>query len=458
MRLALAAVSVDDGCQIALFLRALADNLVERELVAGVEDRAVDCLAGKLEVLRSRSVCGVRAVIGRKHVREIFFFQLLKRHLGDQILHLNGDDLARLRHGKLLRVIGQIEAVAVDLGHQLLLFLVVIRIGHFLAVFIIILLQIHAFARHGVVVKIEGAEIAGCEAGNHCVIELVGVQRHCGRTGGNRNGSGSFVDLYDGVNLVGCALVRGLVDKGPDIRRVEIEARIEIDRVFAAACAQVVDHSGNGTAGPAIAHRFINRLLGVQRHLRDLRGQTQRPVRQDDVQGVAFIARLDRLGDCRHGSVPFKPSDIYARNIDVRVDGVLILEHKAIRADAQHDNCDQRQRDDPSFFAARLSGLLCGFIHLLLRHRGLLGRAALLKFTFLSDRNPSDLHRQVLPGIVLSGHVSQNGHYDNYHYTEVPVLLQRHFDQECRPNYEIILKICCRCESGSSGQQAAARA
>ena len=147
---------------------------------------------------------------------------------------------------------------------------------------------------------------------------------------GERLLSGSFVDLYDGVNLVGCALARGLVDKGPDIRRVEIEARIEIDRVFAAACAQVVDHGGNGTAGPAITHRFINRLLGVQRHLRDLRGQTQRPVRQDDVQGVAFIARLDRLGDCRYGSVPFKPSDIYARNIDVRVNGVLIFEHKAI--------------------------------------------------------------------------------------------------------------------------------
>ena len=404
LRFTLAAVGVDDCCQIALFLRALADNFVERELIARVQNRTVNRLAGKLEVFRSCGVRSMRAVVGSQNVRKVRLFKLLQRHLGHEVLHLNRDDLARLGHGKLLRVIRKIEAVAVDLGHKLLLFLVVIRIRHFLAVLIIILLQIDALARHGIIVEIQVAEIARREAGNDCVIELVGVERHCRRPGGNRDRAGLFVDLYDGVNLVGCALARSLVDERADIVRVEIEARIEVDRIFALARAQIIDNCRDRPARAAIAHRFVNRLIGVERHLRDLRGQAQRPVGQHHIQCIARVALLHGLRHRGHCRVPLKPADIHTRNIDIRVNRVLIFEHEAIRANAKHNHHNQRQRNDEPLLSAagrslRRFGLLRGLTDLLFGHRRPLGRAALLKLSFLSDRNPSNLHRQSLPGI-----------------------------------------------------------
>ncbi len=346
----------------------------------------------------------MRAVVGSQNVRKVRLLELLQRDLGHKVLHLNRDDLARLGHGKLLRVIRKIEAVAVDLGHKLLLFLVVIRIRHFLAVLIIILLQIDALARHGVVLKIEVAEIARREAGNDCVIELVSVQRHRRRPCGDRDRTGLFVDLYNGVDLVGRALARGLVDERADIVRVEIEARIEVDRIFALACAQIVDNCRDGAARAAIAHRLVNRLIGIECHLRDLRGQAQRPVGEHHIQCIARVALLHGLRHCGHRRVPLKPADIHTRNIDIRVNRVLIFEHEAIRADTEHDDDYQRQRNDEPFLPAAGRSLCCfGLLRrltdLLFGHRRPLGRAALLKLSFLSDRNPPNLHRQNLSGI-----------------------------------------------------------
>lgn len=65
--LALAAGLVDDSGLIALLRRALTDDLVERELVSGVQDGAVDRLAGQFQILRASGLRGVRAV-GRSRV------------------------------------------------------------------------------------------------------------------------------------------------------------------------------------------------------------------------------------------------------------------------------------------------------------------------------------------------------------------------------------------------------
>ena len=58
----LAAGGIDGRGLIALFLGTLTDDAVERELLAGIQDRAVDGLAGQLEIGGTVGVCRVRRI------------------------------------------------------------------------------------------------------------------------------------------------------------------------------------------------------------------------------------------------------------------------------------------------------------------------------------------------------------------------------------------------------------
>lgn len=72
--LALAAGGIDGRGLIALLLRAFADDAVERELLAGIQDRAVDGLAGQLEIGGTVGVCRVRRIALAEDVGEEFLF------------------------------------------------------------------------------------------------------------------------------------------------------------------------------------------------------------------------------------------------------------------------------------------------------------------------------------------------------------------------------------------------
>ena len=174
--LALAAGLVDDSGLIALLRRALTDDLVERELVAGVQDCAVDGLAGQLQILRAACLRGMRAVAGTEYIGEVFLLQLGQRDLRLDCLGLNDDLRAGIGHGKLLRVIRHVKAEADLFRNQLLLFLVVVRVLHLGCELVVILLKINRRAGLGVVIELEFGQIAGIEPGNDRVIECIGIE------------------------------------------------------------------------------------------------------------------------------------------------------------------------------------------------------------------------------------------------------------------------------------------
>ena len=196
----------------------------------------------------------------------------------------------------------------------------------------------------------------------------------------------------------------GYMTRQTDVLGVEVQAGFQIDVIFVMLRAVVGDERGDGAAAAAILHGLVDGLVGVQRDLADLRRERQRTIREHNSQRVGRGVLVDSLLYGVDGGVALQPADVDARNIDIRVNRILILEHETIRADAKHDDHNQRQcNDEPLISAAgrslRRFRLLRRLTDLLFGHRRPLGRAALLKFSFLSDRNPSNLHRQNLPGI-----------------------------------------------------------
>ena len=323
--LALAAGLVDDSGLIALLRRALADDLVERELIARIQDGAVDGLAGQLQILCAACLRGMRAVAGAEHVGEVFFFQIGQRDLRLHFLSLDGELRTGFGHGELLRVIRHVEAKADLFRDQLLLFLVVVRILHLGRELVVILLQVDRRAGLGVVVELQLGQIARVEPGDDRFIELVGVKRNFRRTGHDCDGLGVRVDRDGRVDLFRRAGAGGLVDQVADIRGIEIRAGLERDILPGLFRLFIGDKRLDRTAVAAIVHGGVRRLVRVEGDVRDLGGKVDRPVGQDDGERIGGRLLLD--GE-RHGvdrRVAFESADVHAGDIDVREDGVASL-------------------------------------------------------------------------------------------------------------------------------------
>ena len=109
-----AAVGVDGGGAVALFGGALAHHVVEGEDLAGVDDGAIDCLAGQAEILGAVGNLGVDAgaafELGAEHL--VVEGLGVQRRLGLQ--QGNGEGVALVGAGNLSFGGLQIEAVAAD--------------------------------------------------------------------------------------------------------------------------------------------------------------------------------------------------------------------------------------------------------------------------------------------------------------------------------------------------------
>ena len=323
--LALAAGLVDDSGLIALLRRALTDDLVERELVSGVQDGAVDRLAGQLQILGASGLRGVRAVAGAEYIREVFLLQFGQRDLGLNCLGLNDDFRAGFSHGKLLGVIRHVKAEADLFGNEFLLFLVVICVFHLGCELVVIPLKINRRAGLGVVIELEFGQIAGIEPRNDRIIECIGIERNFRRTRHDCDGFRVGIDRNGRVNLFRRTGAGGLINEIADIRGIEIRPGFERNVLPGLFCPFVCEKRRNRAAVAAVVHGGVCCLVRVEGDVGDLGGKVNRPVGQDNGQRIGSCLLLD--GE-RHGvncRVPLQSADVHARDIDVWEDGVASL-------------------------------------------------------------------------------------------------------------------------------------
>ena len=323
--LALAAGLVDDGGLIALLRRALTDDLVERELVSGVQDGAVDGFAGQLQILRAACLRGMRAVAGTEYIGEVFLLQLGQRDLRLDCLGLNDDLRAGIGHGKLLRVIRHVKAEADLFGNEFLLFLVVVRVLHLGCELVVILLKINRRAGLGVVIELEFGQIAGIEPRNDRVIERVRVKRNFRRTCHDRDRFCVRVDRDGRVDLFRRAGAGGLVDQIADIRGIKIRPGFERNVLSGLLRAFVCEKRRDRAAVAAIIHGGIRRLVRVEGDVGDLRGEVDRPVWQDDGERIGGRLLFDGKRHSVDRGVALQSADVHAGDIDVRENGVASL-------------------------------------------------------------------------------------------------------------------------------------
>ena len=366
----------------------------------------------------------MRAVILRQNVGKVDFFQLLQRDLGNHFFDLDGEAGARLGHGDLLGVVGEIEAVALDLLDQLVRFFVVVGVLHLHAVFLIIRRQIDGIARRGVVVELEIGKIVRRKAREHRLIELVRVQRDGRRAGRDADDARVLVDRDGRLGKLLFDLVGGLVDDLPDVLRVQIQRGFEVDGVLRRFGGGIGAQRLERAAVAAIFHGLVNGLVRVERDVCDLRVKLARPVRKDDAQRIRGVGLVDRALDRRDGGAALEPADVHAGNIDVRENGVAVFDRESVAADGDNDDRGDGAGNDRNFCAGAQPAALFrrGTVALgsgVALRRGLLRRllrtAPGFKSAFLFDGDPSYPETGACSGrsFVLSN-PAECWYYDNY--------------------------------------------
>ena len=363
----------------------------------------------------------MRRIALAEDVGEEFLFQCFQRDLRLAVLHLDGDDLAGLGHRDLLRVISKVKAVADLLGDELFGLFVVVGVDGVGAVLVIIALQVDRVTGRGVIIEAEIGEVARREPLDDRVIERIGVEVDGRGAGGDGDGACLFIDLDDGVDAVCLDIACGLVDEGTDVLGVEVQAGFQIDVIFVMLRAVVGDERGDGAAAAAILHGLVDGLVGVQRDLADLRRERQRTIREHNSQRVGRGVLVDSLLHGVDGGVTLQPADVDARNIDIRVDGVLPFQDHAVGTDAEHGHQDDAAENDADFFAA--AGLFRGgrAAGMLLRGGRLAGRLLRLKFSSFQMRSLLFGTRQNCREVVIM---------DYPHYSGAGLDLQWQFNQE----------------------------
>ena len=400
LRLALAARLIDGGGAVALFGRALADDLVERENFARIQDRAVDGGAGKLQILCAVGVDNVRAVIFGERGGEILLFQAFQRDLRDKVLHLDGEGLPRVRHGDLLGIILQIEAEALDLRHELVLFLVVVRVRHLGAVFVVVRLEIDRLARDGVVVKGELGEIPGVIAREHGVIELVHVQRDLRRAGDDGDGLRRLVKGDRRLDERLLCLGSRLLQRAADILGVQVETGREVHVVAPGLRAAMGENGAERTAVAPVGHGGVHRFVGVERDVRRVGVDRHGLVGQGDGKRVGGKAAGDLVLHGGKRRLAVKPADVDARDVDIGINGAAAHEHEAVGAHGERRDKHERAENDGGLAAGAHPAALSAAAAALLARCRSARCAAGFEFTFFSDKDP-------LPDIAAGGRAAR---------------------------------------------------
>ena len=340
--LAGAAGDEDRGREITLGGGPLADDIIEGENLAGVENRAVDGLAGQIQVVGSVGVDGVFRGHLVEGCAEHLAGEIQLGDLGLDVLHLNDHGAAGLGGGQLLLGGLQVEAVARDLLGNGVGLLVIFGILHLGAVLLIVRRQIHQFTGGLLVVPGQGREVGVHKGVVHGLVEPFGIQLAVGVADLDRDGPGGLIDIDLRGGEGGLHLLGQLVDAVADVVGVQVQHRLQVDVALVAAAAEVVEHRGEGVAAAAVGHGLGDGLVGVQRHVGLVRRKGQGAVRQLDVQRGRGVGRGHGVGHGGHGFLTGHAADVDPGHKDVGVDGVAALEHQAVAE--EDDNGQQHQR------------------------------------------------------------------------------------------------------------------
>ena len=301
--LGLAAGDVGDGLLIALFLGALANGLVEGELLAGHENGAVDLLAGQLQIVRAVGDGGMSGVGLGNDVLEQGLAQLLGGELG-----MGGEDAdpELLPGGKSLQCGGQgfpVKGVAVLALRHVAGGLLQLGLHRVLAVALVELVHVHGLGdpelvAHGGVQR--GLGILGDQSKlpgiPDALVEILGGKAAADHAAADQqdllglHALGVGVAVLNGAQLVGGGREFGAVFRGKGVQPVPQGLFVP---------DQVVPGIQQIAVAPLLAH------AGVQVGLQPLQVQTRAAVRlgQGQHQGLLAVPGLDGVGRQGQGQI-----------------------------------------------------------------------------------------------------------------------------------------------------------
>ena len=374
------AIDESDGRLIALGRRPFTDNVVEGEYVAGVQNGAVDGLAGQIQIGGTARIVGVRRVGRAQHIMEQGLFQL---GTGDLRLHRRqGDGQIRPLLGHVLLLLGrsQVEAVALHLIDNFLFVLVVVGVGHVGAHLFIEGIQVHLGIAGFLVVVLQGGEIVVHIGGHDCVIEAVGVQASLAGAHMDNNLRGD--GLRDGLTF--CAALCGLrhlglhhfiggilplrldfsgggVDGGTDILLINAQGAAHVHRVQnlgggGEGLFQRLENTAIAAVVPGSFHGFVH----VHAGLGVGRSKGQGAVRQRHRQRLRAIGGIDSLLDGSLGLFAAHAAHIHTGHTDAGQNITAAVDHQGIAQTAQNHQGRQRCHRDGSNFSLVAALLFCG--------------------------------------------------------------------------------------------------
>ena len=336
-----AAGHIDRGREIALGCGPLADDIIEGEDLAGVQNRAVDGLTGQAEVVGSVGVGYVRGGHLVQRRAEHLAGEVQLRHFRLDVLHLNHHRAAGSGGGELLVGLLQVKAVAGHFFGDGVGLLVILGVLHLGAVLLVIRRQVHQLAGRLLILPGQGGEVGVHKGVVHRLIEPVGVQLPVRIAHLHGDGAGSLVEGDLRRRRLLLYFLGQLVNHIADVLGVQIQNRLQIDVMLRAAAGEVVQHCREGIAGAAVSHGLGDGLIGIQGHVGLIRREGQRPVRQLDVEGGRGIRGSHGVRHRAGGLLRSHAADVDAGDEDIGVDGVSALEDEAV---AEEDHCRQHHQ------------------------------------------------------------------------------------------------------------------
>ena len=341
------AAGIGPGLLEAVGLRALADDVVIRERLAGLENDAVDLLGGELHVRDAvAAAAGERGGLGGELIGQEVLLQLLLRHFRLRERGRDGDGVAGGR-----RVPQGLGGSDVKLNADLALggglgLGVVARVDRIAADGVVQLLQRHLVIAAHIDRVGRRAELAGADVAEHALGNGGGVERDHARALDDADGAVRLVDLDAAggeadVDLGGLALDARAQGIGVHVGEV-VRGDIMALEGAVQPCEEIREHIAAAAVGIGRLGGGIGR--GVKADLR--RGDGDGPVTREghgEHRGARIVppggADGIRRGGLRHAA------DVGAADRDVRENGALFRhEHHADGArrheDGQHDEHD----------------------------------------------------------------------------------------------------------------------
>ena len=359
---------VDDGLLIALGCGTLANDVVEGEHVAGLQNGAVNGFTGQFQILRTLVGTGVAGAGGCQRITEQKFLQGSGGHFGrncaeGETQHVACGGHSQLRVGLQQRNGG---SQTPGFGFHLAGVHVVHGVDGIEGILVIEVVQLHGGGIDHVVLKLNVGVVVVDESTVNQIVQFLFVNGTAGRTDVHLNGEVGLVNGDLGFHQLGGYLGGGFADQIADIIRIHLQGRGNVDVIGAAFGG--VDGTGNGKgirAFAAVGVGFLHRKVSVHKDGVLLGSEGQHLIGQDHVDAL-LLGFGELLVDGGGGFCLGHAAYVDARHVDVGQNLVVVHVLHGVDADAGHGSHHQCQKHDQHdqrcsaalLFLAGLSGSL----------------------------------------------------------------------------------------------------